>query len=210
MISSLIDYFYKGGWVMWPILILGILSITIFIERIIFLILTRISKKKLIEILENTTSISNLLSIDAKFFKNESIQLLEFYYNFLNANFSEGLIQKKGEELIKNLNRRVFLLLLNSQISPLLGLLGTVLGMIEAFQTIANLQTQPVPSLIASGIWVAMITTAFGLMVSIPSYVFYVILEKIIENRIDLLNLTTDYLKNQKAKNEVFLSEAER
>lgn len=210
MINSLIEYFYKGGWIMWPILLLGILSLAVFLEKIIYLGITRISKKKLLEILKNTTSDYNLSFIDSKFFKNESLQLLQFYYDLLNANFSANLIQKKGDELIKNLNRRVFILSLNSQISPLLGLLGTVLGMIDAFQSIANLQTQPAPSLVAGGIWVAMITTAFGLIVSIPSYVFYVILEKLIENRIDLLNMTANFLESRKLPNEVFLSKTKK
>jgi len=86
---------------------------------------------------------------------------------------------------------------LNAQIAPLLGLLGTVIGMIEAFQNISELSSQVAPSIIASGIWVAMLTTAFGLIVAIPSYIFYFILESKIESRIDLLNFALSYLEEK-------------
>ena len=58
-------------------------------------------------------------------------------------------------------------------ISPLLGLLGTVAGMIEAFITIEELGGRVDASVLAGGIWEALITTAFGLSVAIPAIVFY-------------------------------------
>ena len=56
---------------------------------------------------------------------------------------------------------------------PLLGLLGTVTGMIAAFQRIQDLQGQVDPALLAGGIWEALITTAVGMMVAIPALVAY-------------------------------------
>ena len=56
-------------------------------------------------------------------------------------------------------------------ISPLLGLTGTVTGMINAFQVIAASQVQVKPSMLAGGIWEALITTAAGLFVAIPTHV---------------------------------------
>lgn len=54
------------------------------------------------------------------------------------------------------------------QIAPLLGLFGTVLGMIEAFQTLQNAGSEADPAVLAGGIWVALLTTAVGLAVAIP------------------------------------------
>lgn len=61
--------------------------------------------------------------------------------------------------------------LLNSvaQLAPLLGLFGTVLGMIEAFQSLQEAGAQVDPSLLAGGIWVALLTTAVGLVVAMPT-----------------------------------------
>lgn len=207
--NFVVDYFYKGGWVMWPILIQALLSLSVFIERSIYLWFTRIPKKKLLDFLEKLKDNSNYDQLEYlhRYQYNECIQLINlFLENFKKKNNQENTLKNKGEELIKKLNQRIFLLPLNGQIAPLFGLLGTVLGMIETFQTIANLQTQPSPSIIASGIWVAMLTTAFGLIVSIPSYIFYVILEKKIEERIDLMNLTLQNLEEFQLQNEISIS----
>ena len=54
------------------------------------------------------------------------------------------------------------------QIAPLLGLFGTVIGMIEAFQTLQSAGSEADPAVLAGGIWVALLTTAVGLAVAIP------------------------------------------
>ncbi|MGH1350835.1 MAG: MotA/TolQ/ExbB proton channel family protein [Methyloligellaceae bacterium] len=60
------------------------------------------------------------------------------------------------------------------QVAPLLGLFGTVIGMIEAFQNLQNAGTEVDPALLAGGIWVALLTTAVGLAVAIPAaFVLY-------------------------------------
>ncbi|MDX8355250.1 MotA/TolQ/ExbB proton channel family protein [Cognatiyoonia sp. IB215182] len=60
---------------------------------------------------------------------------------------------------------------LTAQLAPLLGLFGTVLGMIEAFQSLQDAGSTADPSLLAGGIWVALMTTAVGLCVAIPASV---------------------------------------
>lgn len=64
-----------------------------------------------------------------------------------------------------------------AQLAPLLGLFGTVLGMIEAFQTLQSAGSQVDPSLLAGGIWVALMTTAAGLAVAMPSSLIHSWLE---------------------------------
>jgi biopolymer transport protein ExbB len=56
-----------------------------------------------------------------------------------------------------------------AQLAPLLGLFGTVLGMIEAFQSLQDAGAQVDPSILAGGIWVALLTTAVGLVVAMPT-----------------------------------------
>ncbi len=205
MYLNIIDLFYKGGWLMWPILLLGILSLSVFIERNIYLFYTKISSKKLYSFLnilkekkEEPLKLLNRLFFD-KINKNEILKILQLYFSS-EISQRDSIIKREGEILIKKLNKRISLLLLNSQIAPLLGLLGTVLGMIESFQTISNLESQVAPSIIASGIWVAMLTTAFGLIIAIPSYIFYSILESNIEKRIDMLNYTLLFLEELEKK----------
>ncbi len=70
-----------------------------------------------------------------------------------------------------DVSRGLRVLDLTAQLAPLLGLFGTVLGMIEAFQTLQEAGSTADPSLLAGGIWVALLTTAVGLCVAIPASV---------------------------------------
>lgn len=72
--------------------------------------------------------------------------------------------------------------------APLIGLLGTVLGMIEAFATLSQVEGQIDPSLLADGIWQALLTTAAGLIVAIPALVSWHYLDKRVETTAALLN----------------------
>ncbi len=194
---DIIQLFYKGGVLMWPILFLGILSLSIFIERYIYLLYTSISRQTLKEFLntieQTKTSTKEIFQryfqLDKKLNRNEILILLQYYFSY-PKNKRELILKREGELLIKNLHKRILVLPLITQIAPLIGLLGTVLGMIQSFQKISELSDQVAPSIIADGIWVAMLTTAFGLMVAIPSYLFYSIIESKIQKRIELLNYT--------------------
>ncbi|MEH6403775.1 MAG: MotA/TolQ/ExbB proton channel family protein [Sneathiella sp.] len=67
--------------------------------------------------------------------------------------------------------RGLFLLRLIAAVSPLMGLLGTILGIIQAFRVIAASQNPVSPNMIADGLWEALLTTAFGLMIALPSII---------------------------------------
>ncbi|MBL4740945.1 MAG: MotA/TolQ/ExbB proton channel family protein [Sneathiella sp.] len=67
--------------------------------------------------------------------------------------------------------RGLFLLRLIAAVSPLMGLLGTILGIIEAFRIIAASHNPVSPNMIADGLWEALLTTAFGLMIALPTII---------------------------------------
>ena len=82
-----------------------------------------------------------------------------------------------------------------AQISPLLGLFGTVLGMIEAFQAMQSAGATVDPSVLAGGIWVALLTTAVGLAVAMPVSIVLTMLETRVDNeRAALEDLVTQWL----------------
>ncbi len=83
----------------------------------------------------------------------------------------EGDLEWRGNAELAAMNRHIRLLELIAMVSPLLGLLGTVLGMIRAFQGLAEAQGAANASVLADGIWEALLTTAAGLMVAIPASV---------------------------------------
>lgn len=78
---------------------------------------------------------------------------------------------RRGNDEVSTLSSWLRLLDLISMISPLLGLLGTVLGMIQSFQDLAQAQGSANASVLAGGIWLALLTTAGGLVVAIPAAV---------------------------------------
>ncbi|MEP1767835.1 MAG: MotA/TolQ/ExbB proton channel family protein [Sulfitobacter sp.] len=78
-------------------------------------------------------------------------------------------LQAEAEMSFGKLERGFRLLDSVAQLAPLLGLFGTVLGMIEAFQSLQDAGAQVDPSILAGGIWVALLTTAVGLVVAMPT-----------------------------------------
>ena len=80
-------------------------------------------------------------------------------------------IESEAEARFSQLERGFRFLDTVAQVAPLLGLFGTVLGMIEAFQALQSAGSQVDPSLLAGGIWVALLTTAAGLAVAMPASV---------------------------------------
>ena len=80
-------------------------------------------------------------------------------------------LQRRGNEEVSKMNSLIRLLELIAMVSPLLGLLGTVLGMIQSFQELELAQGAANASVLAGGIWQALLTTAAGLLVAIPAAV---------------------------------------
>lgn len=81
----------------------------------------------------------------------------------------EAEVERRGNAEVETMSRHIRLLELVAMISPLLGLLGTVLGMIQSFQELELAQGAANASVLAGGIWQALLTTAAGLVVAIPA-----------------------------------------
>ncbi len=96
----------------------------------------------------------------------------------LNRGYSEAIegMQEVGEEEAMAMEHRLSYLALIGTIAPMIGLMGTVYGMIDSFRVIANSPTQPKPSQLAEGISTALFTTLEGLAVAIPAMIAYSIL----------------------------------
>ena len=84
----------------------------------------------------------------------------------------EAALRIEGEAVIQRLEARLPLLSILARLAPLMGLLGTVLGMIQTFSEISNAQAGVNMNQLAGGIWQALITTAAGLIIAIPALFF--------------------------------------
>lgn len=106
----------------------------------------------------------------------------------------ENTVILVAKQYLHNLQRHLKTLDAITQIAPLLGLFGTVLGMIKAFQTLQEAGSAVDPSQLAGGIWVALLTTAGGLVIAIPVSAFVTWLEGRIENEQLLIEINVEML----------------
>jgi biopolymer transport protein ExbB len=166
-----------GGVVGYIILSLGLLAILITIYRYIYLSLVWLSIKRQMSSLQ-TPEDSNPLGRLLQIYHNRPEQ----EYDELQTRLQGGVVDevyrlKKGESLIK----------LVSTVAPLLGLLGTVIGMILTFQSITANGTND-PRLMADGISQALVTTMLGLIVAIPTLFGYLFVKSKSDRIVDILD----------------------
>ena len=170
------EFISAGGPFMWPLLACSVLIITISIERSWFLQTRLVSPKGLSKQIKNlftnnlltkkqVNEISNLSSLG--FLLINCIK-----YKDLQRDNLESKIEEKALEVKYSLEKNLTMLGTIASISPLLGLLGTVVGMITAFTGLSETSGAN-PDLLASGISQALITTAFGLMIAVPGLVLH-------------------------------------
>lgn len=174
--EKLIDLFIKGGPVMYPILFCSILSLAIIIERLISLRRKRVIMPDILLRIQDLMRIEKIADIIELCLKSPSPMSSIILAAIKNINQTKTeikeAISEAGRQEVKGLERHLAALGTIVSIAPLLGLLGTVLGMIRAFHTIA-LRGVGEPTALAGGISEALLTTAAGLTVAIPSQLFY-------------------------------------
>jgi biopolymer transport protein ExbB len=196
------DFMIKGGWVMWPILICSLLAMAIFFERMFYLKSIKTKSKKFVFRVKNLVKKGGIELAISSCRKNPT----PIAKIMLTGLMKFGRERKEIKEAIEDsANQEIPLLESNlstlssiGNVAPLLGLYGTVLGMIQAFNVITLMGVGD-PKVLAGGISVALLTTAFGLTVAIPTVVAYNYLtnrvEKLVRemetNCIDLLELLT-------------------
>jgi biopolymer transport protein ExbB len=180
----------KGGFIIYPLLLFSLVSLTIILERLFIYI--RISRQISDQLMEEIKE--KLKNRDIK----GALMLLDKIKGPVGKILKKGIenFQCKPEEIEKEmeevelaefpvLEKRMDILHFIANISPTLGLLGTVTGMIKTFQV---LSFNANPQELAVGISEALITTAMGLVISIPSFAAY----HYFINKIDYLRLHTE------------------
>ena len=183
------EFIIAGGPFMWPLLACSILTITISIERVWFLQNRLVSPKGLtnqIVNLYNKGLINNKQADEISELSSLGFLLIScLQYKDLPRENLESKIEEKAIEVKFFLERNLNMLGTIATISPLLGLLGTVIGMITAFTGLSEV-TGANPDALASGISQALITTAFGLFIAVPGLV----LHKYFEQKVSFLLIT--------------------
>ncbi len=166
----------SGGWLMLPIILCSIISVSIIAERFWSLRRERVLPRHLVAVVWNAIKRDNLPRAAIEALAKESALGKVLSAGLLHRDESreriKESIEERGREVVHELEHFLNTLGTIASISPLLGLLGTVVGMINVFNAITTYGVGD-PSVLANGISQAMITTAAGLSVAIFTLVFY-------------------------------------
>ena len=194
---SMVSFFSTGGLFMYPILIVFAFGVAIAVERFVTLSIVTNKNQAVWEKVqplldggefdearemtsEDDSTISQVLhmglSLQGAVRRREDIEIA---------------MEESMMEIVPRLEKRTPYVALASSIATLLGLLGTIMGLIQAFTAVANANPAEKADLLSASISVAMNTTAFGLMVAIPLLVVHAILTSKTGDIVDSLEMAT-------------------
>jgi biopolymer transport protein ExbB len=171
VLKLLADAFHDGGWGMWPILIILMLTVSIVIERAVFLRKAVIDKEKLQALLRSQISAGNIQGA-IKVCSGNSTPLTRIIQSgLMRANRSDPEIMAAMDEAalreLPEVEKRTGYLAMLGNLATLAGLLGTITGLIKAFAGVAGVDPSQKATLLSKGISEAMNCTAFGLATGI-------------------------------------------
>jgi biopolymer transport protein ExbB len=198
-------YITAGGWIGFVILFFSFISLALIIEHVVNIKRDKLVPPQLIDEIEGM-------------FENEeyqeALELCEAEPNFLTNVLAAGLpkinagfetmkaaMDEMAEEETIKLQQKIGYLSLIGNIAPMMGLFGTVSGMIKAFQTIAQMGASVTPSHLADGISQALVTTFLGLFVAIPTMIAYFFFRnKVVRVALELGAIADDLVERFRGK----------
>lgn len=171
-----LDYFTKGGPVMYVLTACSIVAVSIFIERLWAMRSDRVAPPRLMSEVEELVKSGKMQEAIARCIGSHTAAGAIFAAVLRKADQPEEKLKEAAQEVGRReaarLERFVDAVGVVSALGPLLGLLGTVFGMIKVFQKVNEVGAGS-PVEMAAGIWEALLATAFGLLVGIPALVMY-------------------------------------
>ncbi len=195
LLTSLQHAFVEGGWGMYPIFGLGIIGLAIALERTFSLYLRmNLDKEHFFKSLTTCLLHGDLEGMVAvcdenpaplsKVIKNCLIRLINKGTDAeIQAALDEGVLME-----VPRIERRIGFLAVIGNVATLMGLLGTITGLIQAFSAVANTDPITKAAILTKGISEAMNCTAFGLIVAVPAVLAYSILQARAQTLIDDIN----------------------
>lgn len=188
------ELFERGGAVMWPILVCSVLALAITVERCIVFLRHFTPFNGLVRSLEHPVRSGDLERAEhiAAIRHGPVARSAESYLTHLNLTpeARDDIVGRVVSQSVSVLETRLHWLSIIGVLAPMLGLLGTVAGLVEAFNNIERAGGQVQPKDLASGIWAALLTTVFGLVVALPSLAVY----HFLENRVNTVLLQCQWM----------------
>lgn len=213
-----LDLFEKGGIIMFPLLGLSIYGLAVVFYKIYQLAASDALNTRFIDPVmahvkrgELTHSAQMLAKERGPIARIMRVSIECILNRDMTMKSREAEIGRVGSAEVRYLESHIRGLEMISTTAPLLGLLGTVIGMVSAFAKLGDAGSRVDPSLLAGGIWEALLTTVAGLVVAIPAIAVYYIVDGIIEKvranmrdvTIQILEMEDMFLKNEKEQSRV-------
>lgn len=183
--QTLTEIFSRGSYAMWPLFLCSVLGAAVIFERLFFFIRIRFSQKNFHRVFFDLLKKGDMTEA-VKYCRKAAhpVPRLAAVYlkNVRNDSMRSDLLKRESAIALKKVEAHLRILSAITHIAPLLGLLGTVTGLVSAFHQIELLGGTVQPSDLAGGIWEALLTTVFGLTIAIPCMAFYHIFETAADN----------------------------
>ena len=190
--ESFFIYIDKGGIIFTSLFVLSIITIAIVTLKIIEIYFLRkldFSKFYSLLIADKNNNMKDVRESFINTLPKSKQRIILKLVDLISSNISKIDIEKEIDSLKNKEFKQIYSFLPSleviSQVSPLVGLLGTVIGMIDSFNELELGGSLVDPAILAGGIWTALLTTAMGLIVAIPALVSHYFLEKKINDLMD-------------------------
>jgi biopolymer transport protein ExbB/TolQ len=195
--SSVVTFFQAGGLFMYPIVVVLALGVAIAIERYVYLTAARTTNQRVWKQVMPLLMNGNYGQAVAVTEKSKTALSRILRYGLDRAEHAkrrddvEVAMEEGLMETVPRLEKRTHYLATFANIATLLGLLGTIIGLIQAFTAVANANPAEKADMLSASISVAMNTTAFGLMAAIPLLLIYTVLQTKTTELVDSLEMAS-------------------
>jgi biopolymer transport protein ExbB len=195
--NTVVGFFQSGGLFMYPIVVVLVLGLAIAIERYVYLTLAKTSNQRLWNKLMPLLKEGKYRQVAADIATSKTAISHIFSYGLSRARTSrrrddvEIAMEEGLMETVPDLEKHTPYLATFANIATLLGLLGTIIGLIQAFTAVASADPVDKANMFSASISVAMNTTAFGLMVAIPLLLIYAVLQTKTTQLVDSLEMAS-------------------
>lgn len=195
--AVIVRFFQEGGLFMYPIVLVFAVGLAIALERWIFLTRATVKNKALWSKVTPFLRSGNFSGAIQATKKSKALIAQIMMYGFNRARSArrredvEAVMEESLMEVLPRLEKRTHYLATFANMATLLGLLGTIIGLIDAFTAVANANPAEKADLLSASISVAMNTTAFGLMVAIPLSLVHSVLQTKTTEIVDSLEMAS-------------------
>jgi len=189
----MLDVLIKGGPLMIPLLVLSIIAVAVTLERLWYLFRTRIDTEELMDDVKLALQDGKVLEAMQMVKKAKgpvaAILAAAIAYGDRDKEAVRERLEEVGEDEVFKMRRGLGMIATIVSIAPLIGLLGTVTGIIRSFQVLGAFQgVASNPAALSVGIAEALITTAAGLIIAIPAMAIHHWLSSMVERRVREMN----------------------